>query len=163
MPVLLLSAIALTYHHQVLADAERRLRLDEFGIGFAAEYQIESVPSTGRISFNFEAIRSTRRVVLHVDARYNWRNFNQLLVLNGLINGAWGAEDHPSGFDFTPGTNLTVKVEARSDGFLIFQNSREIAFFPYRPGLDVNSVNRILVRCDGNQATQEIKLSVYFV
>ena len=136
------------------------INVDTFKIGYEASYEIKAAPNTGRVSFDL-IDDINQKIILHVDARYNWYSWNNVLVLNGY-NGGWGTEQRPSGFDFTPGKRSVVTVRADEDGFRILQHGCDIALFPYRSGLPISSVSRIRIRSEGSEAAQDASLNIDF-
>ena len=76
--------------------------------------------------------------LLLVQPRYT----EDALVLNAKISGNYGEELRPSGYDFTPGVEGKIVIEAGEDAFRIYQNAQFLAQFVYRAPVDkVTSVN----------------------
>ena len=55
---------------------------------------------------------------------------------------SWGPEERPRGFDFSSGVPITIRVEAKSDHFVILVNGNVIHYYKYRiPVTNVCSVD----------------------
>ena len=150
---------------EVLGQAspnQHSIRPDRFSVGDTVTYHFLA-PETGRVYLDL-LDDDGNNVILHVDARYDWSSSRNTLVLNTFQNGAWQTEARPTGFDFSPNTAVTVMVRAKETGFSIFTGKCEtqIALFPYRSGLSVESVSRIRVTSEGNEAAKSVNLGICF-
>ena len=75
--------------------------------------------------------------LLIVNPRYT----EKVLVLNTRINGRFGTEVRPAGFDFTPGADATITIEAGEEAFNFYQNAELLTQFAYRgPVRDIKSI-----------------------
>ena len=135
---------------------------DQFGVGYAVTYRFLA-PEKGRVTLDLIDDEG-KNIVLHIDARYDWSSsVENTLVFNDFKDGSWGSENKLTEFDFTPYKQVTITVRAEEEGFRILTDlSRRITTFPYRSGLLVESVSRIRVRSEGNQAAKDIDLGVSF-
>ena len=151
-----------TVHAQTSDTYKRQIVLDEFEIGSAVKITFRA-PSKGRVSTNLMD-EAGENVVLHVDARYYWYSSVKQLVLNAYEAGVgWGTEKKPSGFDFTPGILVTVRIETEQDRFIVYCNDREVGQFEYR--LPVTSVKKVQVIFEDNDAEPKAEfksMAVYF-
>ena len=129
------------------------VHLNNFKVGDAVE-EAFIAPDKGRVFFNL--MGDGGNVVLHVDARYQWNADSSVLVLNDYT-GTWNQEERPSGFTFTPGKQVNMKVQAAKTCFRIFCNGREIACFKYRK-LPITSVRGVLWSFDDKGATKKADL-----
>ena len=83
---------------------------------------------------------TNENVVLTFSARIG----EKALVLNSRINGKWGTEERPSGYDFTPGVSQNVSLEAEQDYFIIRVNNNDLHHYKYR--LPATSIHRVIVQ-----------------
>lgn len=132
----------------------RTITLDDFGDGYVVEWTFLA-PDAGRVSMNLKN-ELGKDIILHVDARYNWYSSNKVLVLNTFNQGSWGQEQRPTGFDFTPGILVKMRVEAGPNSFRVFSNTYQIAEYQYR--LPVTSVKMVEVIFQDHHSTQQAKL-----
>ena len=156
----MLNAYYQSLHIMQQTRSEHNIVVDDFKVGYEVALQIKA-PDTGLFALNF--YNSDNNIVLHVVARYNWLGERNVLVLNTFQGGRWESEVRPNGFNFQPGIDMTMDVEAESDGFHILQNNEEIVFFPYRSGLPVSSVRRIAVISVENQSAQDAQVTIKFI
>ena len=177
IPMLLLLNVALIYHP--VAEAmpleasnddgfgivTRSISPDDFKIGYAVEGTFLA-PDRGRVHLNLIDDEGRNRL-LHVDARYKTpgAGYPNTLITNSNINSeGWGKEEYLSGYDFTPGILVTLRVEAKDGYFRIIVNGQELGTFQYRVP-DVTSVSRIQLRYRDYQAEQKAELrslSIYY-
>ena len=94
-------------------------------------------PNKGRVTLNL--LNSNDDVLLHVDARFDWYGWMDVLVLNSrTAHGGWQEEVHPKGFPFPCCgyvTTIALRVEIGDVAFFISVNGRELAKYPYRDEL----------------------------
>ena len=105
----------------------------DVGNGIKVKY---ITPNHGRPTFDLRD-DSTGNIVLHVNPRWDTHEF----ILNSYINGQWGQEEKPTGFDFTSGVPIKIRVEAKSDYFNIVVNDQVLHQYNYR--LPVTSVTNV--------------------
>ena len=92
-------------------------------------------PNHGRPTFDLRD--DMGNIVLHVNPRWDTHEF----ILNSFINGQWGSEEKPAGFDFTSGVPIKIRVDAKSEYFNILVNGQVLHQYNYR--LSVTSVTRV--------------------
>lgn len=108
--------------------------LTKFEVGMAIEVEYIT-PDNGRPTMNLKD--DSGNIVLHVNPRWDEKVF----VLNTHKKG-WGPEERPRGFDFSSGVPITIRVEAKSDYYIILVNGNIIHYYKYRiPVTGVCSVN----------------------
>ena len=118
-------------------------------------------PDTSRCSINL-TIEEAVDVPLHFDLRYDWGDgFVNALILNTRSNGNFGAEERPSGFDFTPRILVKVTFVAGDDGFRIFSNDNFMTTYPYRDGLTSDKVRNISWSFDDSAAPADAVGAVF--
>ena len=129
---------------------------DDFKIGYAVEGTFLA-PDKGRVHLDLIDDEGGKSL-LHLDARYKspGAGYSNTLIVNANING-WGQEKYLSGYDFTPGVLVTLRVEAKDGHFCIIVNGQELGTFKYRVP-DVTSVSRIQLRYSDNRAKQKAEL-----
>ena len=117
------------------SDALIAIDLVNFGEGDAIVGKY-TVPSSSRTKIDLQD--DTGRVVLHVDYRKDWTYLGKrwqdtLLVISANVNGGWDWANAKTigDFDYTPGTDITFKIEAKSSAFDIKVNSEFITSFDY--------------------------------
>ena len=148
--------LAANVHAQFLeyGDFERHITLDKFGVGSAVEATFIA-PNKGRVSVNL-INEAEDKIILHVDARYNWYTWMNTLILNAYEEGVgWGSEQQPSGFDFTPGILVRLGIVADEDGFIIYNNGAEVGKFVHRQ--PVSSVKMVQMVFEDNDAEEKAK------
>lgn len=144
----------------ILQSDSKFIHLDSFNTGYAIESTFIA-PDKG-VSLNLLSAKGVD-VVRHLDVCYDWSADQNTLILNGFSEGYWGSEERPSGFTFTPGIPVTVKVEAQETSFRILCNGAEVARNQYRAGLPVSLVRDIWWWFDDTGASQKAEpLSVHF-
>lgn len=140
----------------------RRITLEEFDVGFAVEGTFIA-PDAGRVSLNLMEDETGETIVLHVDVRYNWYSSRQVLVLNTHMDGSWGPEQRPPGFDFTSGIPMKVRVEAGPEHFRIFCNCEEVAYYKYRLTPDkVKVIEMVFQDHHSTQAAELKSLAIFY-
>lgn len=92
--------------------------LVSFGVGKAVEETFIS-PADGRPNLNL--VDASGNIVLHMNIRHDYNSF----VLNSKINGNWGREERPSGYDFTTGVRKCIQVKAEANVYVIYVNGIE--------------------------------------
>ena len=117
-----------------ISSCKSEIGVVNFGVGNAIEVDYIT-PNYGRPTFDLRNI--TGNIVLHVNPRWDTRVF----VLNSYINGQWGTDERPTGFDFTSGVPLKIRVEAKSNYFNIVVNGQVLHQYKYR--LPVTSVTNV--------------------
>ena len=103
----------------------RAVDFDVFEVGMAIETEFIT-PSSGRAALNL--LDASDNIYLHVNPRWD----TYALVLNTLLNGAWGPEERPGGFDFSSGVPTIIRVEAHEDHFKVLQNGKLLHEYAYR-------------------------------
>ena len=121
-------------------------------------------PNKGRVTLNL--LNSNDDVLIHVDARFDWYGWMDVLVLNSkTAHGGWQEEAHPKGFPFPCCgyvTTITLRVEIGEEAFIISANGLEIAQYPYR-GVLCPPVNEIQYVFEDTGASVKAKLESLFV
>ena len=85
-------------------------------------------------------------VPLAAIARYQSSSFADDKFILNTYRGRWGDEVRPSGYDFTPGIVMKLRVEMTPGCFHVIANDVELTCFNYR--LHPDTVDRIQVRSD---------------
>ena len=121
-------------------------------------------PNRGRVILNL--LNSNNDTLIHVDARFSWSSWMDVLVLNSkAANDGWQEEAHPKGFPFPCCgyvTTITLCVEIGEEAFIISANGLEIAQYPYHGAL-CPPVNEIQYVFEDNGASVKAKLESLFV
>ena len=93
------------------------MMLDKFDIDNSVEY-VYKAPDKGKCTLNL--LTKEDDIAFHCDVRYDWKDDVNILVFNSRIYGR--PEVRPSGFDFTPGVDVTVKIVGAENRFIVFCN-----------------------------------------
>ena len=110
------------------------ISVTKFDVGMAIEATYIT-PDNGRPTMDIK--NGNSGIVLHVNPRWDKRAF----VLNTYKDGSWGPEERPPGFDYSTGVPITIRVEAKSDHFVIYVNGNIIHDYKYRlPVTDIRNV-----------------------
>ena len=131
----------------------RFIILDKFDVDDAVEC-VYKAPDKGRCVVTL-LTKEDNDVAFHCDARYNWKGVNKL-DFNARIDGTYGRpEFRRSGFDFTPGVDVTVKIVGAKNGFFVFCNGLAIPTeFKYRGGHTQASVVKVEWLFEGDGTIQ---------
>ena len=130
------------------------ISVPKFEVGMAIEEKFMT-PDNGRPTMNIKD--SSGNILLHVNPRWDQKAF----VLNTYKQNSWGREERPSGFDFDSGVPITIRVEAKSDHFVILVNGNIIHNYNYR--LPVTDIRNITWNWSGEPlAAKLISLSVFY-
>ena len=98
--------------------------------------------------------------MLHMNYRVD---SNKTLVLNSMTaGGGWGREVHIP-VDLTPGDPVFLTAQAEDNKFDIFIDGILRGDFPYRPGLPVTSVKRVLFWAYDDSGSQLLSLHIFYV
>ena len=137
------------------ATVAEAIAIKKFYIGRAVEVRYIT-PSTGRPTMDLYDAHGN--IILHVNPRWDTRAF----VLNTFHNRHWGREERPSGFDFSSGVPITVRVEAHQSHLVILVNGRIL--HKYRHRLNIATLRYINFHWGGSSVkpTKLISLSVYY-
>ena len=116
-------------------------------------------PNKGRVTLNL--INSKKDILIHVDARFNWYGWRNILVLNSkAASGGWQREAHPKGFPFPCCgyvSTITLRVEINAGCFVISANGITVTKYPYRGALRP-PVNQIQYVFEDTGASLKAKL-----
>ena len=125
----------------------------QFNIGM--KIRVEYVNPTAGWSVIW--VGNDKNIALTFSARIDEKD----LVLNSRIDGNWGIEERPSGYDFTPGVSQNVSLEAEQDYIIIRVNNNDLHHFKYR--LPATSINRVVVmyRKSGSAAATKLNAVSY--
>ena len=105
-------------------------------------------PDKGTIGFNFDG--SNGEIVFHASIRYD----DKSLVLNTRTDAdAWGDEERPSGFLFSPTYDTTVRVDITPEGYELYCNGKKI--FLYKHRMDVKNIIKFRWEFADNAATKK--------
>ena len=147
----------------IMSVPTRFIILDKFNVDNSVEC-VYKAPDKGKCTLNL-LTEEDEDIAFHVDARYDWKGDVNTLVLNSRIDGAYGRPEvrpSPSGFDFTPGVDVTVKIVAAENGFSIFCNGVPIPTeYKYRHGLTQASVVKVEWFFEGNGMKAEVRRISY--
>ena len=113
----------------------------DFKVGMAIE-TVFITPSSGRVALNLQDAQDN--IYLHVNPRWD----THALVLNSRLNGTWGTEERPGGFDFSSGVPTTIRVEAFADHFKILNNGKVLQEYKYR-SFDITKIVKATLTGDG--------------
>ena len=121
------------------------IEVPSFAIGQCVKVNY-TAPSTGRTTVQLSAADDA--VVLSVDYRKHWNgNLNtgqpwqNIVVLNSLIGGEFGKEQHVEGIETTSGSLMAWRICAKDKEFSIILNHKEIATYAYRA--NVTTVSKV--------------------
>ena len=134
----------------IMSSSTRFIMLDKFDVNDSVEF-VYKAPDKGRCRLNLLTKEDTD-VAFQCDVRYDWRGDVNTLVFSSRIADTWvRPEKRPSGFDFTPGIDITVKIVGAENGFVVFCNGLRIpAEYKYHsPGHTQASVVKIEWHFDG--------------
>jgi len=105
-----------------------------FKVGQAIRAQYTNGSDVG---FGLDLLDDKDNIVIHFNPRFNVKS----LVLNSFIDGRWGAEEKPSGYDFTPEKSYTVEFLATDTAIGISLDGKH--FYDYKHRLPITSVARV--------------------
>ena len=125
----------------------------DFKIGQAIQARYSNA-SDGRIGLDL--LDASGNIVLHFNPRFD----NKTLVLNSLINGHWGTEEKPSGYDFNPQKSCTVEFLATEAYISISLDGKQ--FYDYKNRLPVTSVVKVTYWSSSTPAAKLEYLEVKF-
>ena len=133
----------------IMASSTRFIILDKFYVNDFVEFVFKA-PDKGRCRLNLLSKGDTD-VAFQCDVRYDWRGDVNTLVFNSRIGDTWvRPEMRPSGFDFTPGVDVRVKIVGAEKGFVVFCNGLRIPTeYKYHRGHTQASVVKIEWYFDG--------------
>ena len=126
----------------IMSYPTRFIMLDKFDVDDSVEY-VYRAPDEGKCTMNL--LTKEDDIAFHCDVRYDWKGDVNILVFNSRIDGTYGhPEVRPSGFDFTPGVDVTVKIVGAENGFVVFCNGSPIPTeYKYPSGLTQASVVKV--------------------
>ena len=140
----------------------RFIMLDKFDVDDSVEY-VYKAPDKGKCTLNL--LTKEDDIAFHCDIRYDWKNDVNILVFNSRIDGTYGRpEVRPSGFDFTPGVNVTVKIVGAENGFVVFCNGSHIPTeYNYHSGHTQASVVKVewFFDCKGTSSVATIPAKIH--
>ena len=138
-----------------MSSSTRFIILDKLDVNNSVEY-VYKAPDKGRCRLNL-LTKEDADVAFQCDVRYDWRSDVNTLVFNSRIDGTWlRPEIRPSGFDFTPGADVTVKIVGAENGFVVFCNGLRIPTeYKYHSGHTQASVVKVEWFFDG-QGTSSV-------
>ena len=118
-------------------DSTSTIMVSNFGRGYTVELNFVA-PETESVQLVLSN-STTGNIPIAVIVRYQHSSFaDYQFIVNHKHAGYWGHEVRPSGYDFTAGIDMTLKIEANQDNWTIFANDQLITNFSYRiePELD---------------------------
>ena len=130
-------------------------------VGMYIEADYYNPTGSGRIRIDLQ--RNSNDIAFHFNPRFDPNpNF---LYLNTLEGGTWGKEQTPSGYDFSYGIRMKVRIYAGKDNFKIFINDKFIYQFKYRgiPCTEVREVQFLWIGDDTSIAAQLVSLQVGYM
>ena len=96
-----------------------------------------TAPTSGRATIDLSA--ADGMIVLTVDYRKHWggnpdtgQPWQNILILNSKIGGAWGTEQHVKDIVTTPGMEMALIICAEKEDFSIVLNQKKVATYTYR-------------------------------
>ena len=99
--------------------------LPTFKEGMATEVRFIG-PASG--SPAFDVMKDDHNYMIHVVLNFE----KKTMVVNSKKDNAWDEAVTVDGCDYGPGDDIAIRVEARSDHFLVYLNGREMYQFKYR-------------------------------
>ena len=126
--------------HYIEMEEIREIGVINFSIGQAIQAEYGN-SSDGRT--RIDLLDAKGDIVLHFTARFD----QKALVLNTRINGDWGKEERPSGYDFSPEKNYTVEFLATEDYVSISLDGKP--FHDYKHRLPITSVVKVHYETSG--------------
>ena len=132
------------------------IRVDNFCIGMSIEVTYIT-PDAGRPTLDLKD--DYGNIILHVNPRWDQGTF----VLN-TCQGNWGPEELPSGFDFSTGVPITIRVEASHQCLTIFVNGQCLHMYNHR--MPITSLKTVAWHWSPDHQTSKharlINLSVFY-
>ena len=146
----------------IMSFPSRFIMLDKFDIDDSVEY-VYKAPDKGKCTLNL--LTKEDDIAFHCDVRYDWKDDVNILVFNSRIDGTYGRpEVRPSGFDFTPGVDVTVKIVGAENGFVVFCNGSRIPTeYNYHSGHTQASVVKVewFFDCKGTSSVATIPAKIH--
>ena len=99
--------------------------LPSFKTGMATEVRFIA-PSSGAPAFN--VMKDDANYMIHVVMHFDKKS----VVINTKKDGKWDEAATVGQMDYGPGDDIAIRVEARSDHFLVYINGKEIYQLTYR-------------------------------
>ena len=118
-------------------DSTSTIMVGNFGRGFSAELSFIA-PETESVELHLMN-STTGNTPIAVIVRYKQPSYDDYqFIVNHKHAGYWGDEVRPSGYDFTAGIEMTLKVVANQDNWSVYADNQLITNFSYRiePELD---------------------------
>lgn len=126
--VLIALVVALIGMHTSSANPES-IAPTTFAVGNTAKI-VYTAPPTGTVATYLSAADDD--ILLLIAYRVDWGGDVNLIVLNTRTGGTWGTEVRINGITTTPGTHVTILVNAGQNAFTITFNGKQLATFNYR-------------------------------
>ena len=114
------------------------IHLPEFKVGMSVEMKLLT-PDMGWLVLDLKD--SDENIILHVNPRWDEKE----LVLNTCSCNKWGPEERPTGFDFSSGVILKVRIEAFKEHFKILCNGKVIHLYKHR--LPLENIRKACFHC----------------
>ena len=105
------------------------------GMNFGVVDVVYLSPDKGRVTVNL--MNANDDVLIHIDARFDWYTWKNILVFNSMkAGGEWGEQIEAEIFPFPCcGMLNALRVEIQESSFVISANGVGIASYPYRENL----------------------------
>ena len=116
-------------------------------VGTFIEADYYNPTGSGRIRLDF--MQDTNNIAFHFNPRFDVNP--NMFYLNTNEGGTWGTEETPSGYDFSYGIRMKVRVYADTDKFKIFINDKFVYQYKYR-GLTSTQVKEVQFSWVGDDA-----------
>ena len=146
----------------IMSFPSRFIMLDKFNVDDSVEY-VYKAPDKGKCTLNL--LTKEDDIAFHCDVRYDWKDDVNILVFNSRIDGTYGRpEVRPSGFDFTPGVDVSVKIVGAENGFVVFCNGSRIPTeYNYHSGHTQASVVKVewFFDCKGTSSVATIPAKIH--
>jgi len=117
-----------------MGDVTGEIGVFDFKIGQSLQAEYIN-PDSGRVRINF--YDSQNNIVLHFNPRWD----EGALVLNSKINGSYGPEERPPGYNFNKVEKITARFLATQTAICIFIDERMI--YEYKNRLPVTSIIKV--------------------
>ena len=149
---LLASWLAYWVRHFFLQQFEmvqpQEIGVEGLQVGMHIEADYYNPTGSGRIDFNF--VQDSNNIAFHFNPRFGTEK--NVFILNTMTGDSWGTEERPSGYDFSYGIRMKVRIFVDQGYFKIFINDKFFYQYKYR-GIKASQIKKIQFGSSGNDAT----------
>jgi hypothetical protein len=138
-------------------NLRQEIRISTLAVGQSVEIVYRN-PNLGVVAVNLVA--DTGAIALLVNPRYNWGGNINFLYLN-THNGGWQHHQTAPGYPFPANgvsTEVTMRIEAQTECFMIYANGIQIVGYRYRDGLTSARIRAIQWTVLDNTASKKAVL-----